>query len=280
MKKVFLLFVPLLVALVSCEDMVTNVDVPQSSEPHYVLHAYFSPEDTAVTVYVSKSMPVFGNQDTDTAWMSQVHVFVNEFELPRVSDYYVKFSAPIGDVPVTAGQTYTVSLKVNGVTECSGSCTIPANRNESLVFEGIDSVETEQFEGTTYYEYYASYSFTDFAGAENFYRIGAEVSYLDPYSGDTVVYEVYSYSEDFIRDILFDGEEYSGRLQIYMESLSSLVGLKLSLYTSDSNYFFYHRAILSQNGDDPFSEPVIIPTNVDNGLGCVAGYRKFTLVLF
>lgn len=280
MKKTHIFLIVLLALFSSCEDMVTNVDVP-ASESHYVIHSYLSPEDTAVTVYIDRSDPVFGNSDNDTSWISQAHVLINGIELLRVSDYKVKFSLPADSLPIVAGQTYAVSLNIGTETVCSGVCTVPLNRNESVLYKGIDSVEYDSFEGSSYYDYYILYSFTDIAAEENFYRIAAEVSYVDPYSGDTFVFTTYPESSQYIKDIVFSGGELSDRLFLGgTEASDGISGLKLILYTSDENYFHYHRAILSQGGDDPFSEPVIVPTNIDNGLGCVAGYRKYVLNVF
>jgi len=277
-KQLIYLLLPLLMA--SCEDMVTNVDVPQS-ESHYVIHSYISPEDTAVTVTVGKSQPVFGDQTNDTSWVSQAHVFINDFELSREYGTYYRFSAPAAAFSVVAGESYTVSLRIGSETVCSGSCTVPLSRNESLINDGIDSVENQSFEGTTYYDYYIMYSFTDIAGEENFYRIAAEATYVDSYSGDTSVYSTYPESFQFIKDVKFSGGEYSDRLQLGgSDALYGIIGLKLILYTTDADYYYYHRAILSQTGDDPFSEPVTIPSDVENGLGCVAGVRKYAITIF
>ncbi|HBG70944.1 MAG: hypothetical protein A2W93_03420 [Bacteroidetes bacterium GWF2_43_63] len=279
MKKTHIFLIALLALFSSCEDMVTNVDVP-ASESHYVIHSYLSPEDTAVIVYVDRSEPVFGDSDNDTSWISQAHVFVNGIELSRVSDYNIKFLIPADSLPIVAGETYTVSLQIGTENVCSGSCTVPLIRNESLLYKGIDSVENQGYDGFTYYDYYILYSFTDIATVENFYRIAAEFNYVDPYSSDTAVYTIYPESVQFIKDVLFSGSEYSDRILVGgSETLSGITGLKLFLYTSDNNYYHYHRAILSQT-DDPFSEPVIVPTNIDNGLGCVAGYRKYVLNVF
>jgi len=260
--------------------MVTNVDLP-ASETHYVIQAYLSPEDSAVTVYVNQSDPVFGDEVDDLSWLNQAHVLINGYELPRVSGLDYSFSVPADSFAIIPGQTYKVSLRIGTEEVCYGSCTIPLLRNESLTFDGIDSVLAEEYDGFTNYRYDARYSFIDPAGEQNFYRIGAVMTYIDPYSSQVYTYQKYIMAEDFFKDVLFDGEEYNGKLELgTMESISSLLGLKLILYTSDSPYYFYHRAILMQTGNDPFSEPVNVPSNVENGLGCVAGFRKYTITAF
>ncbi len=272
MKASFVLILLISIACISCEEMVTNVDVP-ASEPHYVMHAYLSPEDSMVTVSVGRSTPVFGEQNNnDTTWINTARVFVNGVELSREPGGW-KFSEPTSLVPIHAGQSYEVELYNGSTLLCSANCLVPSVANQSLVFEGIDSV---QYSGDYYYEYYAKWAFTDLTGSGHYYRIGAEISVADQWSSDTVTYQLFPEVQDFIRDLDNDGQRFSGRvLFLYGEYSAQVTDLKLTLYTTDEMYYFYHRAVLSQNGDDPFSEPVIVSGNVDGGLGCVAAYRIF-----
>ncbi|PKP02948.1 MAG: hypothetical protein CVU11_10270 [Bacteroidetes bacterium HGW-Bacteroidetes-6] len=283
MKKHWILLLLITALFSSCEEMVTTIDVP-GSESHYVLHSYLSPEDSVVMVLVNRSTPVFGEQTslTDTSWITHVKLYINGFELPRQTwtedqNGNFKFQVSQSLFPILPGETYKVELKIDGVTECSGSCTIPLQTNQSMVFSGYDSTHYLDDE---YYSYYAIYSFIDAIGEGNFYRVGAELGYIDSWSGDSVWNIIYPEVEYFMKDIDHDGQEISGRIFYYYDSSrDSVTSLKLTLYTTDEIYYNYHRAILSQNGDDPFSEPVIVPTNIENGLGCVAAYRKFTVTV-
>jgi hypothetical protein len=283
MKKYWIIIIVVAALFSSCDEMVTNIEVP-GSEPHYVIQSYLSPEDSVVTVLVNRSTPVFGEQSSqnDTSWITNVKVYINNYELPRtnwIDDQGGNFKYQVSQslFPITAGQTYTIELKVDGVLTCSGECTVPTQLNTSLVFEGYDSTHYLDDE---YYSYYTMYSFIDAAGEANFYRVGAELGYIEDWSGDTVWHITYPEVDFFMKDIDRDGQELSGRVFYYYDSSrDSVTSLKLTLYTTDAMYYNYHRAILSQNGDDPFSEPVIVPTNITGGLGCVAAYRKFTLTI-
>lgn len=57
--------------------------------------------------------------------------------------------------------------------------------------------------------------------------------------------------------------------------------LTLSLLHTDENYYRYHDAVSRQQdvGDNPFAEPVQIPSNINGGLGCFAGYNRSTVVV-
>ncbi len=57
--------------------------------------------------------------------------------------------------------------------------------------------------------------------------------------------------------------------------------LTISLLHTDEVYYRYHDAIPRQEdaGDNPFAEPVQIPTNISGGLGCFAGYNRSVVVV-
>jgi hypothetical protein len=57
--------------------------------------------------------------------------------------------------------------------------------------------------------------------------------------------------------------------------------LTFSLLHTDENYYRYHDAIPRQGDSDgnPFAEPVPIPSNINGGLGCFAGYNRRTVLV-
>lgn len=277
-KNIALLLSSIVIVLLSsCEDMVTEIDVP-SVDAKYVIESYLSPEDSMVVVKVGKTDPLFSVVDDDHVWMSQITVDINGQQLTREGNTNI-FSISSSVLSLQPGFEYTVTLNYPDSISLSGKCTIPTVMNTSLVFEGVDSTASTWEQG--YYDYYARYSFHDIAGTEDYYRIGMKVTWYDEWNMDTIVYEQFPYMEYFISDIERDGEEISGRFFFhYGESLQEVIHLSLYLYSTDKMYYDYHRAVLNENAENPFSEPVIIPTNVENGLGCVAGLRRYEVVVF
>ncbi|WP_019988719.1 DUF4249 domain-containing protein [Rudanella lutea] len=57
--------------------------------------------------------------------------------------------------------------------------------------------------------------------------------------------------------------------------------LTVSLLHTDETYYRYHEAIPRQQESDgnPFAEPVQIPSNINGGLGCFAGFNRRSVVL-
>ncbi len=69
--------------------------------------------------------------------------------------------------------------------------------------------------------------------------------------------------------------------KIQLGKIVSFGELTVSLLHTDENYYKYHDAVTRQGdtGDNPFAEPVQIPTNINGGLGCFAGYNRSTVVV-
>lgn len=264
------------IGLVSCEEMVSEVDVPHI-EAKYVIETYISPEDTMIKIYIGKSNPLFTSIENDNTWISSVSVEINGHLLTKdinESFFYINSSS----VGIYSGDTYEVVLSAPGAISCCGSCIVPEQMNTSLQFEGFDS---SHYMDDPDYSYYAKYSLTDISGVENYYRIGLRYSVYDSEENDTIQKTIWPSAEHFFNDNGFDGEIINGRVFFYYNSsLEDLVHCSLLLYTTDKQYYDYHRAILNENAENPFSEPVIIPGNIENGLGCVAAYRCYECSLF
>lgn len=258
---------------VSCEDMVTNVDVPES-ESHLVLTAYLSPEDSLVTITLNRSIPVFGSETNDSSYLSGT-MKINDMVVPRIMgthDFVISQSV----FPILAGQNYTVTYYAPDGKMLKGSCTVPSVTNISLVFGGYDSVNMSDW-----VEHYIRYEFNDLLQSGDFYRVTLRKDYFMPGDIDTT-YMYNTGSDDFFNDISNNGDKKSGRFSINNSNSGEdpgIVGTYLILYTCDASYYYYHQAAIRQQESEggPFSEPVVIPSNIENGLGCVGAYRKYAI---
>lgn len=257
--------------LVSCEEMVSNVDVPESKS-HLVLNTYLSPEDSLVTISLNRSIPMFGSETNDSVYLLGT-MKINEMVVPRKTgthDFVISQSI----FSIVAGQTYTITYFAPDGTVLKGECTIPAETNTSLAFGGYDSVTMNNW-----VEYYMRYEFNDLQPNGNFYRVAIRQDHYMPGYPDTS-YTYTSETEDFYSDISNNGDKKSGRFSLGdQENGSDVIARYLILYTCDAPYFYYHQAVIRQKDSEngPFSEPVVIPSNIENGLGCVGAYRKYTV---
>lgn len=257
--------------MTSCDQMVTNVEIPES-ESHIVMQGFLSPEDSLVSITVSKSIPVFGSEGKDSSYLSGV-MKINDYVIPRKVGTK-KFEISQSDFPILSGQTYTITYQTPDGVMLKGECTVPATVNTQLQFLGYDSTDM-----VDWVEYYAKYEFTDLPEANNYYRMTLkEISY-SPDSSDTSAFYI-TRPEDFFTDNNSGGNRNSGRFNVSsIETYNGIADRYLILYTCDSHYFYYHQAVIkqSESGNGPFSEPVVVPSNIENGLGCIGAYRKYVI---
>lgn len=89
--------------------------------------------------------------------------------------------------------------------------------------------------------------------------------------------DVLSSGDDYINqflisDDLFDGQEFT--LEVFALTPRDDAPVYVSLKSLSANYYEYliKKQLSAENADDPFAEPVSAASNVQNGLGIVAGY--------
>ena len=56
-------------------------------------------------------------------------------------------------------------------------------------------------------------------------------------------------------------------------------GIYLQLLNTDISYYEFHRSLRQQRGDTPFTEPSLVYTNVEGGLGVFAGYNQSVKII-
>jgi hypothetical protein len=135
----------------------------------------------------------------------------------------------------------------------------------------VPEVEITGIESSEYGPTKVSLRFRDIPGKGNFYRISAGTTINMDFYNETYFEEIgFERGESFISDKNKEDEYfYLKTYEIYQyDSNSSL--LYISLLLTDENYYNYHRSIYSYEGDNPFSEPSPVFTNINGGLGIFA----------
>ena len=267
-----------LVALtaISCEELVESVDLPQV-EPVLVVQSFISPQDSFILVSVSESMPVLGtvssfeqvnyiDDATVTIYDGEGHSKVVPF-----SGISGKYALPATMFEVVAGQTYYLEVTDKQGRQVKSHCTVPAYANETLAITGFDTVGDGDFK-----DIYVKYQFTDTPGDQNYYRVAVNGTAIDESGTGLITFPISDYYEGqiYITDKNQDGKTFLFRQHIYEDYLVSVTFLLLH---TDRHYYDYHKSVSGFIGDDPFSEPVLIYTNIEGGLGVFAAYNQFSL---
>lgn len=284
-KYIFHFFIVFLV-LSSC-DMIQEVgDVPYEP-PRPVLYAFISPEEAEFNFTLYYSKPYF-NSDLYTPFRSieNATMKLNDITsgdsilIPYLGSSYYFTS---NQFPIKAGHTYRLQAKFSD-TVIWAICQVPTQK---VSFTSVDATKFIQRIGgmmhggggggttDTVYRYNIIAKWNDLPNEKNYYSIGFQIGYLN--GTDT------AFSFDGDPKLLSDENNDGKELLITRTSNTERFSLgnqnadveACFLLHCDRNFYEYHiRRILYQGGNDPFSEPVQMYSNVNNGLGCFGSYRK------
>lgn len=261
----------IIMVLTSCEKTVTNVDLPDI-EPQFVIQSFLSPQNGEIIVYVSLSSPVFGEMGNNgfTPFVDDATVVITEgsdsktIPFNTVKEYYEISTA---NFPIIAGRTYTLNVSTPDGKSCNAKCTVPLNLPTN--FEVVEVKYSDNMEDN-----YVKTRLKDISGEENYYRIFAYNK--DTYKpGDTTYRQLQIRGRDeLFTDINNDGEWIGKEFYFYENKLNLLV---FDILNVDEHYYNYHRAVLNNMGENPFAEPVIVYSNINNGLGVFCAYNEFSV---
>lgn len=241
------------------------------SETMIVVNGVLSPQSEFFTVDVSESEPVFGkrNLGDDLTIRDAVVTLSNgdeERELELSADEYTIALTEL--FPIEAGKTYYLKVIAKGKT-LTAECTVP----EKAVVSDVKFIEAGDNDRVRV-------RWQDFATVANFYRLAAEIVMTRP-GFDGSLEEASSNVDfsptEFITDNRVDGQlmSFAGDTYLYQDNSWTLAKANVQLVTGDENYYDYFRTLEQYDyyGDDPFSEPFQLNSNIEGGLGLFAAFQ-------
>ncbi|WP_138995299.1 DUF4249 domain-containing protein [Larkinella sp. C7] len=317
MLRLSSLSVLLLLVMMACQNLVAEID-PSKLPPidrKLVVNGYLSPQDTVLAVSVSSSQTVLGDIVTDsvnTVLNATVTLASEGKTVPLAFDPALRvYTADARQLPVLVGKTYTLQVEAPGFETVSSSCTIPANipvselrldSSQSYVGPGLDPI----------WQYNVRAIWQDPVGQTNYYRVAGygeclnwpprfPEAHIDTTGSKVLMRGLIGFGrqDQYISDQNQDGQlllsvrgdvplnfDYSyydsTRQMTYAGSyaFSKPLTIRVSVLQVDENYFTYHRARQQQrqSQNNPFAEPVLMPTNIQGGLGCFGAYNRSTMV--
>ncbi len=286
MRKLYISCFVLSGFILGCEKEI-DMDIPNNGS-NIVVNGMLSPDST-FKVNVSGSLHILDNgqpQYLDNAAVSIQDASGNTEALSLVEDgWYESAISPV------EGANYTISVSAGNYTSVSGQTTIP----QSVPISSWDTVPGVSFEESATVE--VTISFDDPASEQNYYHVylekviddgfgGAWVEPIGFYTRDAQIDQGGEagkwYNDLTLKDELFNGQSYDLVLYIdeyyFEEGFGSNDFIKMHLISASSDYYNYVRtynSYLWSNGD-PFSQPVIIYSNIDGGHGVFGGYSVAT----
>lgn len=298
-----------LAVLAGCGSLKQEVD-PRglSLEPEKIVVACFiSPQDTVLAARIGRSTTVLGPDEQVVPDITNATVTISDgttsATLVRTVNTlanYTYYRAPAEQLPIVAGKSYTLTVRVPDGRQVDATCTVP----EPVAIGAIlfDSATTNEF-GQVRNRYYARLRWKDPAGQVNYYRVAGNNEVRSPgriqngpntpardtifTSFSTWFYETSSTLPDLNRDgqELLSPRGTMGVPASFVNGQTQYAAPKgqatAYLLNVDENYYRYHDEVERQRDvrNNPFAEPVLIQTNIRGGLGCFGAYNKSTLTM-
>lgn len=312
MKRTYLFVLSCLCPfLLSCGSLRQEIDPDRLNREasKLVVTCFLSPQDTVLAVKVNRSQPVLGDEPEFGLTATDVKDAVTTLSSGSKSVVLVYnrqlgyYRASSQGLPVVVGQTYTLTVQTPAGEQATAACTIPGPVNlASLAF---DSLIDNQFSGQSK-RYFVRGRWRDPAGQPNNYQLTGLFRYILPCTNcqnnpnykETEQFTTLYFDEsnkglqtdqstnggEMISGRAFLGYSYysgGGSNQPNFGSQYKSATVTVNLLNTDRAYYQYQDAIARQSdvSGNPFAEPVIIPTNIQGGFGCFAGYNRSTITL-
>lgn len=270
----FCLFIALMPAFISCDDFVSEVEVPLT-KPKLVINSYISPEDDVIKVIVQRSLPLYTDRpayDQRFPVVSDATVILTQGENSITIPYYPyaeHYHIAASEFPIEPGKTYYLEVSTPDGDKATASCTVPFNLPPDIEISNIDTRNENGYISKT-----VNFRFKDKPGAGDFYctelliRYGIGLpseGYYNPLDVET--------GDRFVTDANKDGEYFFYKTYSIGMMPQENVNLLIHLSITDQNYYSFHKSAYTVEDDSPFVEPTPVYSNIEGGLGVFGAFR-------
>ena len=256
--------------LFSCEKDAT-IPVPKS-EPQLVVSNFLSTNEDTTALRLWWSAPIYYSPQEKLEPIDKANVELKHNNTSYKLKYEEQFYAYLSTVPkFKSGDNIQLLITTSDKT-IKSSCTIPQEPLYDIKIGKAEYIEDE----TSWYYYKYEVSFTSKNTSKN-NRYRLVLTEADTFNEHRKERNIISKSGFFFE--LKNGEEHKIELKLYREVTFD----KINAYiiNCDENYYLYHKSIsLSQEGDI-FTEPTIVYSNIEGGLGGFGAYNmvKETIIV-
>jgi len=270
--------------LTSCEKVI-EFDIPES-DPKIVLNGYLSLGEV-LKVNASSSLSYLDNGEPEFITLNSIAlykdgVFIEDLQLENED-----FSEYVSSSPLASAGTYEIRASKIGYESVIAASYIPEQLTDvQVAFLGTDANNELEYE----------ISFTDPASDDDYYHLisvveSGEDNFIIGFSSNSEVFfsdglefnlegENQIYEGGIFPDDLINNSNVKIKFKIIGENFEDQPK-KIQLIKCSEDYYQYHKSYRAfQIGGGPFSVPVQVYTNVENGLGVIAGYtlQEFDLI--
>jgi len=268
-----------ILTFISCEKEINNIKYPEY-KPKWDISGYLSPDNLKSKIILSVNLRNYGNQwQFDDMGHPSVTLSdgINQLVLDSTQ---MRDGIKRSDFPIEEGKTYTLEVKTEKGFNAEASCTVPYRGNFNLEIDTTlrkyiydDSIVVISVQPDFY--------FTDIKGIDNYYMIFCEeIRYNSDRPQSPYINPLPAGEKAYFNDKDRDGLRF--KIPIESTGLSYMTDscfLKIYLLNTDKVYYDYQKSIDKyKSGEDPFTEPSPVYSNISGGLGIFAAYTVDSLI--
>jgi hypothetical protein len=282
MRKLFTILletVYTLIIITSCDKEADNGRFPGFTQK-LVISGYLSPGKSNQYISVGSNLRLYGDLWGKETWGNLNATLSNgstEISLDTTRTGFVFSSS---DFPVEEGKTYTLKVGSDFGLSAGAYCTVPFKRRFDLEIDTARIISTDPDPYQPLLHIVNVY-FTDIQGEKNYYRLICElITYNLKTFKAPFILRLSGPEIDYFTDKGRDGMRSKFELNVVgVNQKADSAFLKVYLLNTDKSYYDYHRSLGNyDSGDDPFTEPSPVFSNVNGGLGIFAAYTVDSLI--
>jgi len=273
MKKIIIKYIAFIllisIGLVACEKD-SNIEVPKEN-PKLVSACFLSPTADGTDLKLTWSAPIFNTtvHQMPLEKNAKVYIIDGTNKLPltySVSNEVYHISK--AQLQIVEGKKYKLQVESSKSETLTAETIIPAAPKFSISFQSFDSTHS-QYDSQYYtYRYFVKLNITN-PEDKAYYRITAWAKgYYNGYKQTVSIYPAKGQNRIIYGD-------YSKTLTFIITKSTSdqYKKIYISVHKVDETYYKYHHALENYQGTDFFSEPTLVYSNVENGLGVFCSYN-------
>ena len=298
-----------LIMVMACEQVV-EIDIPDH-ESQLVLSSFYEAGDSSITAYLTKSIGILDDEDSDDVWGATINLYENDMFIGQFKEradttyrfdllgfdhnghpvfqeeftnifpcYHLNLSTPLEQ-----GKTYKITAEVSDYVGISAIQQLPAILNIGTV----TYLPVSGFSLNGYLMDVLQFTLEDVGGKDDYYEFkvysgNGSISnanfyprYIESY---TLGIEQGKFGMLLLNDDLFDGNTYDIELLIRPEDTTySEIHIEISSISRDKYLFAKSLEAYYNVEENPFAEPVIVHTNIENGQGIFSMENKTEIII-
>jgi hypothetical protein len=273
MKK-FLFFLSFLIIFFSCKKE-ASINLPDTP-PKLSVSCFISDSVELIRATISWSNPVFSSSNKGNEPPSDLLVTISGNGITDTllfDQEYFWYALPVSEFPLSPGVEYTLNVVAPTGEKVSAKTKIP-ELNPSISSASVsENASVDQY-GNNIIDYTFRIVLNELNSEKEYYRLVFYSTAINPGIPGEFIYndvrgEVYADDNNVISGKIFT-EQY---VQWYGVDSAQYSSFAHVIHASEA-YYRFHKTLANYNQNNPFVEPTIAYSNVENGLGVFAGYRQ------